>query len=474
MADNRSMRLRFWLGLAAVATIAIGSVVGALIVRSNDNAYFNRAQQEEAVRSAHQAETTAALSIGRLATAATFYRVEDSLSRHQFEGVARSLLRGSALSATALTDARPGCCQVVLAASEGGTPAKRGFDLGSDPRHAAAIRRARDRGRPAVTPIAPALIGPGSGLVVYHPVYRDGAPTRTVAQRRAALQGFAAGSFRAPDLVAAATAAVPHDVDVQLLENGDPVIGPDEPLDDAATAPVRVADRTWLLVVHNPDRPSVSLPILMAVLGISLAALLGALVLIWSHNEQMQELRRQAGQDSLTGLKNRRRFEEDLRTEMARSRREGTGGALLMLDLDNFKRVNDMLGHPMGDRVIGEIAEVLRRRMRETDVLARLGGDEFAVVLPRCDAEEARGVAEAITTAIREHVPAEEGVPAITASIGIAMFGADPRTSFKSVQANADTAMYAAKDAGRDSVRLYACGEGEAGADEARPGSADP
>ena len=233
------------------------------------------------------------------------------------------------------------------------------------------------------------------------------------------------------------------------------MIGSKRPLAGAASAPIRVADRTWLLVVHDPHEPDVSLPVLMAVVGISLAALLGSLIWVWSRNERMQELQRQAGQDSLTGLKNRRRFEEDLRTEMARGRREGARGALLMLDLDNFKAVNDSLGHQAGDRVIEEIAGVLRGRTRETDVLARLGGDEFAIVLPRCDKEEARSVAEAIATALREHVPKRDGVPRITASIGIAMVGADPKTSSESVQAEADAAMYAAKDAGRDGVRVF-------------------
>ena len=173
---------------------------------------------------------------------------------------------------------------------------------------------------------------------------------------------------------------------------------------------------------------------LMAVVGISLAALLGALILVWSRNERMQELQRQAGQDSLTGLKNRRRFEEDLRSEMARSRREGTTGALLMLDLDHFKQVNDSLGHPAGDRVIEEIADVLRRRGRETDVLARLGGDEFAIVLPHCDAAEARVVAEAIATAIREHGPAQDGVGRSPPASASRCSATDPRTSLESVR----------------------------------------
>ena len=140
----------------------------------------------------------------------------------------------------------------------------------------------------------------------------------------------------------------------------------------------------------------------------------------------MQELKLQASQDPLTGLKNRRRFEEDLRHELARSRREDTVGAVLMLDLDNFKQVNDTLGHPAGDRTIAEIAGVLTGRMRATDVVGRLGGDEFAIVLPRCDLDEAEEIAEAIASSIRLHAPAGEAAPPITASIGIATFG--PRT----------------------------------------------
>jgi diguanylate cyclase (GGDEF)-like protein len=299
----------------------------------------------------------------------------------------------------------------------------------------------------------PLLIG-GDGINVYRPVYRDGAPIATVAERRRALIGFAAGAFRIDDLAAAAVAAIPEDVDVQLRAGRHTIVGPRENLEDTASAPITIADRTWLLVVHDPNRPDILLPILMAVVGVALAALLGALVLFWSRNERMQELQRLADHDSLTGLKNRRRFEEDLRTELARSRREGRTGALLMLDLDEFKTVNDTLGHPMGDRVIEEIAGVLNRRTRETDVLARIGGDEFAIVLPNCETTEAHAVAETITTAIREHVPQPEGAPQITASIGVAMFGKGTEASFDSVMADADAAMYEAKQGGRDGVRL--------------------
>jgi diguanylate cyclase (GGDEF)-like protein len=243
------------------------------------------------------------------------------------------------------------------------------------------------------------------------------------------------------------------------------VAGPEPAADGTAAAQVRIADRAWLLVVHDPNDPGPALPLLIAVFGVLLATLFGALVLIWSRGERMRELKRQASQDSLTGLKNRRRFEEDLRAELARSHRYGQPGALLMLDVDRFKRVNDTLGHASGDRVLADIAEILRTRARETDAIARIGGDEFAIVLPSCDARQARIVADSISAAIRERAAAEDGLPPITASIGIAPFGAGQRLSFESVLSRADTAMYAAKASGRDSVQVFDLeGAEEAGA----------
>jgi diguanylate cyclase (GGDEF)-like protein len=241
---------------------------------------------------------------------------------------------------------------------------------------------------------------------------------------------------------------------VQLRVGGETVFGEGDRLDDAATVSLFIANRTWSLTVKDAGRPDLSLPIALAVLGISLAVLLGALILNWGRNERIQELERQASQDSLTGLKNRRRFEEDLAAAMARSRRDRSTGALLMLDIDEFKRVNDSRGHPAGDRLIQEIAAVLRQRTRESDTLARLGGDEFAVILPRCSQGEAQLAAEAIAGSVRAHRTEQEG-DQVTVSIGIAIFGEDPRTSVATVVSEADTAMYAAKDQGRDTVRVF-------------------
>jgi diguanylate cyclase (GGDEF)-like protein len=476
------MSLRFWIGIAAVALIALGSVTAALLVYANDRDDFHQMQQEEATRAAHQAEAVAALSIGKLSTAAAFSQAESDLSKHEFGALGRSLLGDGALTAAAYIPRVPAAQRdayerrfgleihhrvgnepqrvpgrrvyfpVTYSTTYAGPALVLGYDVGSDPERAPFLHRARDSGEAVATPLIRLLLG-GTGINVFRPVYRDGAPLATRAERRRALRGFVGGSFKIGDLAAAAIGALPQDTKVQLWIDGKLAIGPSGRLEDFATAPIPIADRTWLLAVEDPGGPDVSLPLVLGVMGILLAALLGSLIFAWRRNERMQELERQAGQDALTGLNNRRRFEEDLRGAMARSRRDGTTGALLMLDLDDFKRVNDSRGHPAGDRLIKEVAAVLRGRTRKSDALARLGGDEFAVILPRCSREEAILAGEAIAAAVRER--RSDGAATVTASVGIAMFGEDPRTSLSSVISEADAAMYAAKDAGRDGIRFF-------------------
>jgi diguanylate cyclase (GGDEF)-like protein len=348
---------------------------------------------------------------------------------------------------------RPVYYPLAYAASKTKLTPPLGYDLGADRLRAAYMRRAGATGRPIATPVMPLAVG-GSGIDVFQPVYRDRAATASAAERRSALIGFAGGALDVHELAGAARSALDRSVDLQLIQTGRTVAGPELSRGASAAAPIRIADRAWTLVVHDPNRPGFGLPLLIAVFGISMAALLGALVMIWTRNERMQELQRQAEQDSLTGLKNRRRFEEDLLTELARSRREGTEGVLLVVDVDRFKQINDTLGHHAGDRVIAEVADVLRKRMRVTDVVARIGGDEFAVVLPRCGAGEAHRVAEGISNAIRDQATRMTGLPPVTASIGIARFGGAAGDDVEDVQRRADAAMYEAKEGGRDAIRV--------------------
>jgi diguanylate cyclase (GGDEF)-like protein/PAS domain S-box-containing protein len=152
-------------------------------------------------------------------------------------------------------------------------------------------------------------------------------------------------------------------------------------------------------------------------------------------------LRHLADHDALTGLLNRRGIDRALSQHVARGRRYGAEGALLVLDLDGFKAVNDSLGHAAGDELIVTCALALKNRLRETDLLARLGGDEFAVLLPAEGEAEALMVAEKIVALIRE-------VGGVTVSVGVTPFGDEPTPS--SALDRADMAMYAAKQAGRD------------------------
>ena len=164
-----------------------------------------------------------------------------------------------------------------------------------------------------------------------------------------------------------------------------------------------------------------------------------------------RELRQLADHDPLTGLLNRRRFEQELDRHVAEVARYGPRGALLVLDLDHFKYVNDALGHHAGDELILSVAGLLSRRLRETDTMARLGGDEFAVLLPHADIAEARQVAEALVFTVREEASVITGdrPRRVTTSVGIAPFTGAGLTG-EQLLIEADLAMYEAKEAGRD------------------------
>jgi diguanylate cyclase (GGDEF)-like protein len=481
------MRIRFWIGLVAAIVVGAGAVIGAILTYNHDEGEFHSRQKEEAVRAARQAQSVGALSVGELAAAAAFIKADGNLSKHEFKVISSALVNENVLHAAAFIDVvsqaeragweREQGVQIEERGPDGklvrakGRPVyypltytgsndprlatqAHGFDVGTDPARGPYLQRAADDGRATATGVIPLLVG-GTGINVYRAVYRDGAPTDTVAERRRALIGFAAGSFLLKDLASAAVTTLPNDVTAQLQIADQTVVGPQGELEDPARAQIKIADRTWLLIVHDPDRPDVSVPILFGAAGIALAAVLGSLIYVWSREERLRRLQREADEDSLSGLRTRRRFEEEVRAAMARASRDSTTGALLMLDLDHFKSINDSYGHPAGDQLIREVAAVLRRRTREGDVLGRLGGDEFAVALPSCRPDEASVVAEAIVSAIRGHEPEDPKVGTVTASVGVALFGIDPMMSYATLVSEADTAMYAAKDAGGDGFRVF-------------------
>ncbi len=157
--------------------------------------------------------------------------------------------------------------------------------------------------------------------------------------------------------------------------------------------------------------------------------------------------------DFLTGLFNRRHFEQELAKETERVARYGSPGAVLVIDLDNFKDVNDSFGHKAGDDLLKGVAGLLRQRLRNTDTVARIGGDEFAVLLPQTDSQHAQELADEVVKALGRQmaVLADQSIR-ITASIGVTMFDGLTDTE---VLAYADLAMYEAKETGRNRVAMY-------------------
>jgi len=169
-----------------------------------------------------------------------------------------------------------------------------------------------------------------------------------------------------------------------------------------------------------------------------------------------EELERQAHEDSLTGLATRRHFLELAELELARTRRYGCSLSFLMLDIDQFKEINDRYGHGVGDRVLQRFAEACRRTLRAVDVTGRIGGDEFAIILPETDVNQALDAAQRLRQSIAElEIPVHDGMPLrCTASIGVATLDS-AIDSIDALFRQADEALYRAKKTGRNRVSMF-------------------
>lgn len=168
--------------------------------------------------------------------------------------------------------------------------------------------------------------------------------------------------------------------------------------------------------------------------------------------DEVVSLRKQVVTDPLTGLYNVRHFRSSLEHELERTRRTGMATALIMVDLDHFKQVNDTWGHESGNLVLQTVAQLLQDQTRKLDICCRYGGEEFAVILPSTELMLARQVAERCLNALRETVIALEATDLrVTASIGVAVADANTGTPEELIEA-ADECMYEAKHGGRNQV----------------------
>jgi len=181
----------------------------------------------------------------------------------------------------------------------------------------------------------------------------------------------------------------------------------------------------------------------------------GLMIDITAEKKHEQQIVYLAEHDPLTGLINRRQFQERLTHHIAYGQRYKHNSCLLFIDLDQFKYINDTFGHAAGDAYLIQVAEVLSHTIRDTDILGRLGGDEFGVILPFTDEEESCLVAANLLTALSEkNWTYKSASVLIRASIGITTFPSDNKTPSE-LLAEADTAMYAAKALGRNRYHLY-------------------
>jgi diguanylate cyclase (GGDEF)-like protein len=186
-----------------------------------------------------------------------------------------------------------------------------------------------------------------------------------------------------------------------------------------------------------------------------IATLAEQLSLAVSNVSLRDTLRHQSTVDPLTGLYNRRFFDESLKRELARAQRSRSACSVVMVDLDHFKRVNDTYGHDGGDLVLQAASRVILQRVRASDVVCRYGGEELVLMLPDCGAEEAAKCAEAIRNALTAIVIQHAGqtISGISGSFGVAQWPDHGNADQDLLQA-ADRALYAAKKTGRNKVLI--------------------
>lgn len=375
-----------------------------------------------------------------------------------------------------------------------------GYDMFSEPVRREAMERAMDTGEATLSRKVILVQEDGTdlqaGTLMYVPVYRNGAPVQNVAQRRQSLVGWVYSPYRMRDLMQGIVTDWDTDIggilDLRVYD-GDSH-DPENLLFDSMPGALpragrsffhdeRMVDfngRRWLLdfdgTVDSGDinyRAAWATLAGGAVIGTLVFGLLLALFkrsdALKTSEELAERIRGMAFHDSLTDLPNRRLLADRLEMALAACKRGGQHGALMMVDLDNFKPLNDEFGHTAGDLLLVEVARRLRTCVRETDTVARVGGDEFVVLLTALGID--RGTAETEAVAVAEKIRAELGAPCFIVqhegrrnateihhrcppSIGITVFdGGDP--SPNAIIDRADEAMYRAKKAGRDRVAVW-------------------
>jgi diguanylate cyclase (GGDEF)-like protein len=346
-----------------------------------------------------------------------------------------------------------------------------GFDLSTDPIVRVAMDRARDTAQPVASGIlhgVPLLGERMRGFALAIPVYPFQAELESVEARRRALVGFVFSVFSSEDLLRQDIQEPGMSGEVYDAATADPAsrFNPSEPAGHPnglhSAELVQVAGRDWLIAVRSatPRVSSVTFNREVLLGGLLLSLLLfmvsraqrRELETATRHETELQALARH---DALTTLPNRVLFSEHLGKSIAAARRNDSHVAVLFIDLDRFKHINDSMGHAVGDDLLRSVAARLRTCVRESDTVSRLGGDEFVVLLSEiAHADHAAARAQQMIAAISAPHEVTGHTIHVTLSVGISLYPADGADAPALLQA-ADTAMYQAKEGGRNKYQFF-------------------
>ncbi|UCV09944.1 CHASE domain-containing protein [Dechloromonas denitrificans] len=360
-----------------------------------------------------------------------------------------------------------------------------GLDPWADPVRRQAMEKACDSGMPAITGKVQLAVDnegdPKPGFIMYLPVFAQGQPRDSVAQRRASLIGWVYASFLMQDFMASLYGnevdglafaiyddAIPNAATLMYANDIPPSAPPLLIRGGLSTKEYMVvAGHTWTLTLATQDEfearfgRNISFVIAVTGIGLSLAMALLTWFMINGRARALrlaagmtEELRHMAQHDPLTGLPNRTLFSDRVQHELAHAKRQAGHFALVFLDLDHFKPINDNYGHAIGDILLQQVAKRLQRALRASDTVGRIGGDEFVLLLAEVSgADAALALAEKIRHEIARPYSINGQDLTISCSLGVALYPNDGDDEI-SLTKSADEAMYQAKDSGRNSVCL--------------------
>ena len=357
-----------------------------------------------------------------------------------------------------------------------GTPRESpGQDAWPDPVRRRAMEQARDSGLPALSD----KLGAAPGFVMVLPVYARGSALESIDQRRANLRGWVYASFGMDEFMASLYGKQAPGISLSLFDG----VSPSEASllfragNGAGSRGSALSAReymvlgghTWTLCLRTEEafesRFGRKNDRVIAIIGVCLS--LSMALLVWymiagrAHalrlaDAMTRQLRHMAQHDPLTRLPNRALFSDRVRQKLADTDRRGGHAAMVFIDLDRFKQINDSHGHAVGDLLLQEVAKRISESVRASDTVGRIGGDEFVVLMgDLSDADSALRIAGKIQASVAQPFRINGQALAVSCSMGIAVYpddGSDEATLTK----RADQAMYRAKDEGRNCMKLAA------------------